>query len=75
MAEKVGMEKIERAPGRLYFVDKQGYVGSSMIGHKGGKRRESKTAVHREKGKLYYLGKSGYVESTVRKSGRAREKG
>jgi hypothetical protein len=64
MAKKVSKEKIERKPGYLYYLGKDGFVwGSPMKSNpKGKKYRAGTEHVVRPKG-LCWVGKTGYVET------------
>jgi hypothetical protein len=61
MGEQVGTEKIEREEGKLYYVNKEGYVYSVGFKRKGSKKKVSTQPIVREEGYMYYLDKSGYV--------------
>lgn len=63
MAQKVGTEKIARAPGYLYYLGKDGYVWASpMRSNKDGKKQKvGNEKINREKGYLYFVGTDGGV--------------
>jgi hypothetical protein len=60
---KVNNDKIERKPGYMYYLGKDGYVWASPMKHtKGGsKHRVGKEKVERKNG-LYFVNKEGYLE-------------
>lgn len=63
MGVKIGNEKIEREPGYLYYVGKDGYVWAVPMKHnKSGKKKKVGTEqIKKEEGYMYYVGKDGYV--------------
>jgi|FLOH01.1.fsa_nt_gi hypothetical protein len=78
--EQIGTNTIgiEREPGYLYFIDKQGDVSRVKMARsrsdKGPKKHEKveKFGIQKEKGYLYYLDKNGFV---ARKLMKRRKKG
>jgi hypothetical protein len=66
MAEKIQKVGVERVPGFLYYIDKQGDVSRAKMargGKKGGGKNEkvAKVGVKKQSGFLYFLDKKGDV--------------
>jgi hypothetical protein len=61
--------KIQRKPGKLYFIDAGGKVIEKDPG-KGGARRATGTKIDRRPGGMYYVDKTGDVREAERGSGR-----
>jgi len=70
MGERVSKEKIQREPGYLYYVGKDGYVWAAPMRHnkKGKKKKVGKEKIKKEDGYLYYVGSDGYVYRVMRKN-------
>ncbi len=75
MSERVAVAGVKKAPGFLYFIDKQGDVSRSPMarsrtpGPRGQAEKVAKTGVKKEKGYLYFLDKQGDVSRAKAKSG------
>jgi hypothetical protein len=70
MSKKIARAGIEREPGYLYFVDKQGDISRSSMarGGRGSKKRGgtqtkkvARVGVRKEKGYLYFVDRDGDV--------------
>ncbi|MCD6549442.1 hypothetical protein J7K41_01890 [Candidatus Micrarchaeota archaeon] len=63
MGERIGKEKIEREPGYLYYVGKDGYVWRAPMkfNKRGRKKRVGTEKIIKEPGYMYYVDKKGYV--------------
>jgi hypothetical protein len=60
---KVNDEKINRKPGYLYYLGKDGYVWASpMKSTKGGSKYRAGTQHVARKNGMYWVGKEGYLE-------------
>jgi hypothetical protein len=62
-AERITKKPIEREPGYLYFLGKDGFVWRNpMKSNKSGKKAKvGDEKVEREKGYLYFIDSEGYV--------------
>lgn len=76
MADKVKRLGIQKKPGYLYFVDKQGNVSSTPMA-RGGKRSggagsntEAIANINREPGYLYFVDKDGDISRSKMARGR-----
>ncbi|NQU98819.1 hypothetical protein HQ533_05090 [Candidatus Woesearchaeota archaeon] len=75
-AEKVKELKIEREPGYLYFIDKQGDVSrvkrAKSKADKGKKKHEKvlKVGLEKERAYLYFIDTDGGVSRTKMKRGK-----
>ena len=75
MAEKVAETGVNKEPGYLYFVDKDGDVGRAKmargkIGEKGPKEKVKNAGIERESGYLYFIDKQGDISRTSMARGR-----
>ena len=70
MGKRVGKEKVDREPGYLYFVGKDGYVWRAPMkrNKKGSKKKVGTEKIEKKSGYMYYLGKDGYVYSAKLKN-------
>ena len=66
MSEKMTSEAVDREPGYLYYLGKDGYIWKTpMRSNKSGrKERVGNEKVEREEGYLYFIDKEGYVSRT-----------
>ncbi len=77
MAEKVAKAGVKKAPGFLYFVDKQGDVSRAKMARgkkKGGKpEKVTKVGVKKQSGFLYFVDSKGDVSrAKMARGGRRR---
>jgi len=76
MAEKVAKAGVKKAPGYLYFVDKQGDVSRALMSRGGRKKgkakveKVTKVGVRKERGYLYFVDRNGDVSRAKMARGR-----
>ncbi|UCF08569.1 MAG: hypothetical protein JSW28_02450 [Thermoplasmata archaeon] len=63
MGKRIGKEKIDREPGYLYYIGKDGFVWRAPMktNKRGRKKKVGTEKVKKKKGYMYYLDKKGYV--------------
>ncbi|MFP4111404.1 MAG: hypothetical protein ACLFPQ_04195 [Candidatus Woesearchaeota archaeon] len=76
MAEKVHVAGVQKEPGFLYFIDKDGDVSRAKMARGGAKGQKNATEkvvkanVAKESGYLYFLDKDGDVSRAIMSRGR-----
>ena len=63
MGKRISKEKIDREPGYLYYVGKDGYVWRTPMkaNKKGTKKKVGTEKIERRDGYMYYIDSDGYA--------------